>query len=519
MLRRSVPRPLRLLSLLTGLLTLVLIGLQVGGRGATTRLPTAAVERRAVRARARSDGPRDAYVTLLYGGFLLGARVLGQSLRETDTTRDLIALCTQEVSEHTRQVLRDDGWIIRHITNIHSPYEGKSSRGDYFSGIFSKLHIWNMTEYERIIYLDSDALVLSNIDHMFDCGTFCAAFRHSDLFNAGIVVVEPSRVIFRDMLTKIQDTPSYDDGDQGFLNVYFKDLRYASMFNWSNKSRQRQPMRMPAGLNADIGSYYANSRWNMPREEIRIIHYTLGPVKPWIWWTNFLCDLNPIWTSVRKRLPQYSYHSDTFEHPSSPLFWLPYLILAGIFTCVKCFECYFYQYTSNRHIASALRLFGSLNAKLSHFFPLSFLFISYSLAFKIVPTTMMPSQAEYVFWLWSNCFLVILFGFYCYLCHITGKLRDNHHHSFPRKKLQTLSLYIIFAISYILVKLVPPHMEPLSRRIMSFFVLVMVHLAVSHVTGQFLIQLWTGYKVHYGVASDPEGSGSSVHLSPKKVCH
>ena len=440
-----------------------------------------------------AETSRDAYVTLLYGGgFLLGARVLGQSLRVTGTTRDLIALCTEEVSEHAQRVLRDDGWIIRHITNIHNPYEGKSSRGDYFSGIYSKLHIWNMMEYERIIYLDSDALVLSNIDHMFDCGTFCAAFRHSDLFNAGIVVVEPSRAIFRDMLAKIQDTPSYDDGDQGFLNVYFKDLRYASMFNWSNKSRQRQPMRMPAGLNADIGSYYANSRWNMPREEIRIIHYTLGPVKPWIWWTNFLFDLNPIWTSVRERLPQYSYHMDT----PFVLLWLPCLFLLTFFIGVKCLKDHIYQYASsiNKHFAPTLNLFGSFNIKLYRFLPLVFLYCSYFLAFKMVPTTLMPSQAGYVFWLWSNFFLLIFISSYCYLCHITACLHGNQQPNSSRKKLlqQTFVLYLLFAISCIVVMVVPGLVEPFWWRVKVFCVLVVVHVLVSQVTGQWVIGMWTG---------------------------
>ena len=433
-----------------------------------------------------AETSRDAYVTLLYGGgFLLGARVLGQSLRETGTTRDLIALCTEEVSEHAQRVLRDDGWIIRHITNIHSPYEGKSSRGDYFSGIYSKLHIWNMMEYERIIYLDSDALVLSNIDHMFDCGTFCAAFRHSDLFNAGIIVVEPSRAIFRDMLTKIPDTPSYDDGDQGFLNVYFKDLRYASMFNWSNKSRQRQPMRMPAGLNADIGFYYANSCWRVPKEELRIIHYTLGPVKPWIWWTNFLFDLNPIWTSVRERLPQYSYHTDGYSSPVLPLYWLPYLT---VFAGVKLLRAYI---SRNEHFAPALRLFGSLHVKLYRFLPLVFLCCSYFLAFEVVPTTLMPSQAGYVFWLWSNLFLLIFIGSYCYLCYV---VHGNQQPNSSRKKLlkQSFVLYLVFTISCIVVMVVPALVEPFWWRVKVFCVLVVVHVLVSQVTGQWVIGMWTG---------------------------
>lgn len=433
---------------------------------------------------------KDAYVTLLYGGFLLGARVLGQSLKETGTRKELIALCTETVSDTTKQVLRKDGWTIRPILNIHSPYDGLSKRGSYFSGIFSKLHVWNMTDYDRIVYLDSDVLVMSNIDHMFDCGTFCAAFRHSDLFNAGIIVVEPNSAIFSDMLEKISILPSYDDGDQGFLNVYFKDLVYAPFFNWSNSSRQYQPMRMPAGLNSDIGSYYANSRWAIPPKEIRNIHYTLGPVKPWIWWTNFLFNLNVQWTNVRKRLSQYADQNDTYLPAYLPIFWAPIPFLILLYVGVRFVD----RWTGNPHVSKALKLFVYVNGRFSQFFPLPVVVLCYYLAYLVVPTTMLPAQAEYVFWLWSNFFILILVGLYCYLCHVTGKRSDGHHHNIPRKKLWLLVLYAVFTTSYILLKVVTPIVTPFSKRVKTFFLLLSLHLLVTQATGLLLITLLIGFR-------------------------
>lgn len=463
----------------------------------------------------RTRETKDAYVTLLYGGFLLGARVLGQSLKETGTKKDIIALCTETVSDATKEVLKKDGWTIQSVANIHSPYEGLSKRGDYFSGIFSKLHIWNMTEYDRVTYLDSDVLVVSNIDHMFDCGTFCAAFRHSDLFNAGIIVVEPNNTVFKDMLEKIGSLPSYDDGDQGFLNVYFKNLVYAPFFNWSNTSRQHQPMRMPAGLNSDIGPYYANSRWAIPPGEIRNIHYTLGPVKPWIWWTNFLFDLNVHWTDVRMRLPRYSGRHDTYRPVYQPMFWSPFPILLLLYIGMRFIECSRHKWLSTPLISAALKLFTSLNDRISQLFPLPFVALSYYLAYRlVVPTTMLPSQAEYIFWLWSNLFLLIIVGFYCYLCHLTAKRSDNYHHSVPRKKLWMLVLYLIFTVSYILLKVVPPVVTPFSKRVKVFFFLLFLHIVVAQITGLFLVKLWKFKKGSTG-CGDPESNGSVSPLNLK----
>lgn len=456
---------------------------------------------------------KDAYVTLLYGGFLLGARVLGQSLKESGTKKELIAMCTETVSDTTKEVLRRDGWTIRPILNIHSPYEGLSKRGDYFSGIFSKLHVWNMTDYDRIVYLDSDVLVMSNIDHMFDCGTFCAAFRHSDLFNAGIIVVEPNESVFKDMMKKIATLPSYDDGDQGFLNVYFKSLVYAPFFNWSNISRFYQPMRLPAGLNSDIGSYYANSRWAIPELEIRNIHYTLGPIKPWIWWTNFLFDLNVLWTNVRRRLPQYSDCNHTYQPIYQPFFWAPYPILIMLYISMKFLD---YSWTYSPRMSKALKTFALLNSKFSQFFPMPLLFLSYYLAYRlVVPTTMLPSQAEYVFWLWSNFFFLVLIGSYCYLCYIVGKRSDGYH-NISRKKLWMLLLYVIFTVSYILLKVVPPAVKPFSKRVKSFFILLSLHVIVSQIAGLCLNRLWASSSKK-GV--DPEMNGSINSISLKTVRH
>jgi hypothetical protein len=48
----------------------------------------------------------EAYVTLLYGDeFVLGVRVLGKSIRDTGTRRDLVVLVFDGVSEYSRNLL------------------------------------------------------------------------------------------------------------------------------------------------------------------------------------------------------------------------------------------------------------------------------------------------------------------------------------------------------------------------------------------------------------------------------
>lgn len=48
----------------------------------------------------------EAYVTLLYGDeFVLGVRVLGKSIRDTGTRRDMVVLVSDGVSEYSRELL------------------------------------------------------------------------------------------------------------------------------------------------------------------------------------------------------------------------------------------------------------------------------------------------------------------------------------------------------------------------------------------------------------------------------
>lgn len=50
---------------------------------------------------------KEAYVTLLYGDeFVLGARVLGKSIRDTRSTKDMVVLVSDGVSDYAKTLLQ-----------------------------------------------------------------------------------------------------------------------------------------------------------------------------------------------------------------------------------------------------------------------------------------------------------------------------------------------------------------------------------------------------------------------------
>lgn len=54
--------------------------------------------------------------------------------------------------------------------------------------------------------------MLKNIDELFKCGKFCANLKHSERLNSGVMVVEPSEAVFKDMMSKVNTLYSYTGG-------------------------------------------------------------------------------------------------------------------------------------------------------------------------------------------------------------------------------------------------------------------------------------------------------------------
>lgn len=62
-----------------------------------------------------SESSKEAYVTLLYGDeFLLGVRVLGKSIRETGSIKDMVALVSDGVSHYSKKLLKVSDFSFLH---------------------------------------------------------------------------------------------------------------------------------------------------------------------------------------------------------------------------------------------------------------------------------------------------------------------------------------------------------------------------------------------------------------------
>lgn len=77
---------------------------------------------------------------------------------------------------------------------------------------FSKIHAWRLTQYSKCVFLDADAMVLQNVDELFDREELSAApdIGWPDCFNSGVFVFEPSLVTFSNLLDLARQRGSFD---------------------------------------------------------------------------------------------------------------------------------------------------------------------------------------------------------------------------------------------------------------------------------------------------------------------
>jgi alpha-N-acetylglucosamine transferase len=162
------------------------------------------------------------------------------------------------------------GWKLRRVERIRSPFSKKRSYNEWN---YSKLRVWQVTDYDKLVFIDADFIIVKNIDYLFSYPQLSAAGNNKVLFNSGVMVLEPSACLFEDLMLKSFKIGSYNGGDQGFLNEYFVwwhrlSKRLNTMKYFGDESRHDKARNLPENLEG--------------------IHY-LG-LKPWRCYRDYDCN-------------------------------------------------------------------------------------------------------------------------------------------------------------------------------------------------------------------------------------
>ncbi|KAI4337920.1 hypothetical protein L6164_016283 [Bauhinia variegata] len=224
---------------------------------------------------------REAYATILHSAhfYVCGAIVVAQSIRMAGSTRDLVILVDETISDYHRGGLEAAGWKVHTIQRIRNP---KAEPEAYNEWNYSKFRLWQLTDYDKIIFIDADLLILRNIDFLFEMPEITAIGNNATLFNSGVMLIEPSNCTFQLLMDHINEIVSYNGGDQGYLNDIFtwwhripKHMNFLKHF-WEGDEPEKKEMKTRL-FGADPPVLY-------------VLHY-LG-TKPWLCFRDYDCNWN-----------------------------------------------------------------------------------------------------------------------------------------------------------------------------------------------------------------------------------
>ena len=245
-----------------------------------------------------------AYATLVTKtDYVIGALALTRSMKTAGCTAPLIVMATPDVDG--LDTLENAGASVMQVTQppfsktfrerhvrsaIHkcAPFT-KGEKPQFHDPLdnFCKLRLWELEGYERVVFIDADAIVLKNIDRLFGYPQFCAApnlyesLADFGRLNSGVFVARPCKKTFEDMVTDL-DKPHHfwRRTDQTFLQHWFPEWHGLPYFD---NVLQYLFFNLP-------------ELWIWP--DIRVLHYQYE--KPWqedhakrdrlqplidLWWT------------------------------------------------------------------------------------------------------------------------------------------------------------------------------------------------------------------------------------------
>lgn len=267
-------------------------------------------------------------VTLLYSiEYLSGAFALGYQLEKIlnhVTDFETCLLITEnlldEIAEDNLRVLHKlyhKFFVINGIDHkLHDLHKDNLSllNRPELKNTLIKLQLWNLTEYEKILYLDSDILLLfqeifkifeivkslsiNEIAAVPDCGW-------PDMFNSGVMLIIPDIETYNNLTKFALEETSIDGADQGILNQYFNPNCHEGKIatNW---------VRLPFIYNVTVpnSGYQAPPALTYFQKRIQIVHF-IGKEKPWITRGKNERFRNQWWSIYNEFLNVYFLNKDT----------------------------------------------------------------------------------------------------------------------------------------------------------------------------------------------------------------
>ena len=226
---------------------------------------------------------KGAYVTLLYGDnmYFIGTLVFIVSLLKTKPIYDTLLLYTNDVPKYKIDMLEKYYTKLIPIEYI----KFNDIKRKRFVDVYTKLQIFKLIDYDKILFMDNDMLVQKNIDHLFNYQApagvaISETLKYKDnelvtdprvVFNAGLWLLKPSIDEFNKLMGGLENFNVSYELEQEYVSYYYSgkwtNISYLYNFQFSLGEITKTPIRARAYEKVTVNEVY-------------VIHYS-ALKKPW----------------------------------------------------------------------------------------------------------------------------------------------------------------------------------------------------------------------------------------------
>ncbi|CCH61065.1 hypothetical protein TBLA_0D05740 [Henningerozyma blattae CBS 6284] len=257
---------------------------------------------------------KKAIVSLLYSAdYLPGVFTLGYQLNfllnqcHPDFKRQvtLVLMVTKSVyendlSQYTRdildslytQIIKIDPLKFQDYAMVKNAQNLNLINRPELSYALIKIKIWNLIQFDSVIYMDADTLPLTadffsifNFTQNQNEWEIAASpdIGWPDMFNSGIFALKPNLKVSQELSIFAFHNTSIDGADQGILNQFFNPICKSSK---GNSNPQTNWINIPFLYNMTIpnSGYQYTPALNYFENDIKLVHF-IGSNKPWKNWS------------------------------------------------------------------------------------------------------------------------------------------------------------------------------------------------------------------------------------------
>lgn len=184
------------------------------------------------------------------------------------------------------------GWIPYKVKAIDGPKDKDPHANRYLTTkIYTKLRVWELVQYDALLYIDLDTLVIGQFSPLFEihlplmvANGFALGMGHNTFprgpdFNSGVILLTPNLTLFTSLLRGIDTIPhEIEFGDQNYLNAYFKENVYLLPFQYNSM----------VSIKTSHPEFWVASQHS-------ILHFTCKPWNKQNCWNDGIEDLCLLW--------------------------------------------------------------------------------------------------------------------------------------------------------------------------------------------------------------------------------